>query len=176
MFACDWDGVSPDIITLGKALGGGVMPIGAIVAAPEVWTIFDDNPIIHSSTFGGNPLACAAALAALDVLEQEHLADRAGERGRQLLEGLGQAAANYPDMVTEVRGRGLLVGMEFPDSDLGGLTISALGQRQVLAAFALNEPRVLRFEPPAVISTEQVDQVSQAVGEALAQTAAVLEM
>ena len=174
MFACDWEGVSPDIITLGKALGGGVMPIGAIVAAPEVWTIFDDNPIIHSSTFGGNPLACAAALAALDVLEQEHLAERSSERGRQLREGLRQAAANYPDMVTEVRGRGLLVGVEFTDSDLGGLTISALAQRQVLTAFALNEPKVLRFEPPAVISAEQVDQVSQAVSEALAQTTAIL--
>jgi len=176
MFACDWEDVTPDIMTLGKALGGGVMPIGAAIATPQVWTVFEDSPIIHSSTFGGNPLACAAALAALDVLEQEHLADKCAQRGEQLLSGLGEAAANYPDMVTEVRGRGLLVGMEFTDSDLGGLTITALGQRQILAAFALNDPRVLRFEPPAIISAQQVDQVIQAVGEALAQTAAILEM
>ncbi len=175
MFACDWEDVTPDIMTLGKALGGGVMPIGAVVGRPEVWTIFGDNPIIHSSTFGGNPLACAAALAALEVLVDENLANKCAERGEQLLVGLSEAAANYPAMVTEVRGRGLLVGMEFTDSDLGGLTITALGQRQILVAFALNDPRVLRFEPPAIISAEQVEQVIQAVGEALAQTAAILE-
>jgi len=176
MFACDWEQVTPDIITLGKALGGGVMPIGAVVGRPEVWAILDENPIIHSSTFGGNPLACTAALAALDVLEQEHLADKCAQRGAQLLAGLSEAAAGYPEMISAVRGKGLLVGMEFTDSDLGGLTITALGQRQILAAFALNDPRVLRFEPPAIISAEQVDQVIQAVGEALAQTAAILEM
>jgi len=176
MFACDWDEVAPDIMTLGKALGGGVMPIGAAIATPQVWTIFEDSPIIHSSTFGGNPLACAAALAALDVLIDENLANKCAERGEQLLAGLSDAAADYPEMVSAVRGKGLLVGMEFTDSDLGGLTIGALAQRQVLVAFALNEPRVLRFEPPAIISAEQVDQVIRTVGEALAQTAALLEM
>ncbi len=176
MFACNWEEVAPDIIVLGKALGGGVMPIGAIVARPELWTMFQDNPIIHSSTFGGNPLACAAALAGLDVLETEQLADKALARGQQLLEGLRRAAAGYPNMVTEVRGKGLLVGMEFADSDLGGLTISGLVQRQVLTAFALNDPKTLRFEPPAVITAEEVDQVIGAVSEALAQTAAMLEM
>jgi len=176
MFACDWEEVAPDIITLGKALGGGVMPIGAAIATPQVWTIFEDSPIIHSSTFGGNPLACAAALAALEVITDENLANKCAERGEQLLAGLGEAAADYPEMISAVRGKGLLVGMEFTDSDLGGLTISALAQRQILAAFALNDPRVLRFEPPAVISAQQVDQVIQAVGAALAQTAALVEM
>ncbi len=176
MFACDWQEVAPDIITLGKALGGGVMPIGAAVATPQVWTIFEDSPIIHSSTFGGNPLACAAALAALQVITDENLAEKCAQRGEQLLAGLSGVAANYPEMISAVRGKGLLVGMEFTDSDLGGLTISALAQRQILVAFALNDPRVLRFEPPAIISAQQVDQVIQAVGEALAQTAELLEM
>ena len=151
------------------------MPIGAVVATPPVWTIFEDNPLLHSSTFGGNPLACTAALTALSVIEEENLAQKCAARGHQLLDGLQQAAANYPEMVTEVRGRGLLVGMEFTDSDLGGLVITALAQRQILVAFALNAPKVLRFEPPAVISVEQVDQIIQAVSEALAQTAALLE-
>lgn len=176
MFACDWEEVAPDIITLGKALGGGVMPIGAAIATPQVWTIFEDNPLIHSSTFGGNPLACAAALATLEVLIDENLASKCARRGEQLLAGLAEAAADYPEMISAVRGKGLLVGIEFTDSDLGGLTITALAQRQILAAFALNDPRVLRFEPPAIISAQQVDQVIQAVGEALAQTAAILEM
>ncbi len=176
MFACDWEEVAPDIITLGKALGGGVMPIGAAIATPQVWTIFEDSPIIHSSTFGGNPLACAAALAALEVLIEENLANKCAQRGEQLLAGIAGAAADYPEMINAVRGKGLLVGVEFTDSDLGGLTITALAQRQILAAFALNDPRVLRFEPPAIISAQQVDQVIQAVGEALAQTAELIEM
>ncbi len=176
MFACDWEEVCPDIMTLGKALGGGVMPIGAVVATPRVWTVFEDNPMIHSSTFGGNPLACAAAQAALGVITDENLVNKCAQRGEQLLTGLSQIAADYPQMVSAVRGKGLLVGVEFANSDLGGLVISALAQRQVLVAFALNDPRVLRFEPPGIISTEQVEQVIQAVGEALAQTAALLEI
>jgi len=176
MFACDWEEIAPDIITLGKALGGGVMPIAATVATPPVWAIFEDSPIIHSSTFGGSPLACAAALAALGVLIEEDLAEKCAQRGEQLLAGLAQVAADYPQIVRAVRGKGLLVGMEFTDSDLGGLAISALAQRRILAAFALNDPRVLRFEPPALISAQQVDQVIEATSKALAQTAAILEM
>ncbi len=176
MFACDWEEIAPDIITLGKALGGGVMPIAATVATPPVWAIFEDSPIIHSSTFGGSPLACATALAALGVLIEEDLAEKCAQRGEQLLAGLAQVAADYPQIVRAVRGKGLLVGMEFTDSDLGGLAISALAQRRILAAFALNDPRVLRFEPPALISAQQVDQVIEATSKALAQTAAILEM
>ncbi len=175
MFACDWEEIAPDIITLGKALGGGVMPIGAAIATPQVWTIFEDSPLIHSSTFGGNPLACAAALAALEVITDENLVNKCAERGDQLLAGLGETATDYPEMISAVRGKGLLVGIEFTDSDLGGLTITALAQRQVLAAFALNDPRVLRFEPPAIISAQQVDEVIQATSQALAQTAAILQ-
>ena len=68
LFACQHWGVAPDIMTLAKALGGGVMPIGAFTATPEVWKAFEPNPLLHSSTFGGNELACAAGLAALAVL------------------------------------------------------------------------------------------------------------
>jgi len=176
MWACDWDGVAPDIMTLGKAIGGGVMPLGVMVATPAVWGIFKKNPYIHTSTFGGNPLACAAALAALDVLAEEGLAAKAGERGAQLLAGVAPLAAQYPGIVSGVRGRGLLVGVEFTDSDIGGLVIAGLMQEQILAAYALNNPEVLRLEPPAVITAEQVEQVVAGLGAAVAHAVELLGM
>ncbi len=175
MFCCQWEEVAPDIMTLGKALGGGVMPIGAFTARPQIWRIFEENPWVHSSTFGGNPLACSAALAALEVIEQEQLCQKAAARGAQLLEGVSALAAKYPGIIKDVRGRGLLVGVEFGDSDIGGLVITGLGQRGILAAYALNNPEVLRLEPPAVVSEGQIDECVQALDEAVAQTVELLE-
>jgi putrescine aminotransferase len=176
MWACDWDGVTPDIMTLGKAIGGGVMPLGVMVARPAVWDIFKVNPYIHTSTFGGNPLACAVALAALDVLEEEGLAEKAAARGAQLLAGVEPLADQYPGIVSDVRGRGLLVGVEFTDSDIGGLVIAGLMQEKILAAYALNNPEVLRLEPPAVISAVQVERVVAGLGAAVAHVVELLGM
>ena len=175
MFCCDHEGVAPDIMCLGKALGGGVMPIGAFVATPEVWTIFRENPMIHTSTFGGNPLACAAALAALDVIEQEGIVERCRVLGDALLARAQAIAAEFPNVIVEARGKGLLVGVEMVDSDLGGLVIAALAQRGVLCAYTLNNPKVLRFEPPALITEEQMDTVMQALHESVAQALAIIE-
>lgn len=176
LWACDWDRVAPDIMTVGKAIGGGVMPLAAFIARPEIWDVFADNPYIHSSTFGGNPLACAASLAALEVLQEEDLVERARVRGEQLLAGTKAAAAEFPEMVKDVRGRGLLVGVEFADSDVGGLVISGLLQHGILAAFAINNREVLRLEPPAVITEAEVDRVCDGLRAALQHTAALLEM
>ena len=150
------------------------MPIGAVVARPPVWEVFADNPYLHTSTFGGSPLACAAALAALASLQEPHVAESCRARGSQLLEGCRELQATYPETVTAVRGRGLLVALEFADSDLGGLVISGLVQRRVLAAFALNAPQVLRLEPPAIITEKEVQLVLSALRGALADTAALL--
>jgi putrescine aminotransferase len=173
-WACDWEGVVPDIMTLGKALGGGVMPIGAFVARPPVWDIFEENPYIHTSTFGGNPLACAAALAAIAEMERLDVPALCAARGEQLLEGCRQAAQAYPDLVCDVRGRGLLVAVEFTDSDVAGLVIAGLAQRKILAAYVLNNPKVLRFEPPAVITPEEVTYVVRSLAESMAQVKTIL--
>lgn len=172
--ACDWEEVCPDMITLGKALGGGVMPVAAIVARPPVWDVFAENPYIHTSTFGGNPLACAAALAALQELQEQEVTAQCAQRGRQLLEGCHRLAEQHPDLVTAVRGRGLLVAVQFSDPDIGGLVIAGLLQQHILAAFALNAPEVLRLEPPAIISEEEVNLLLAALAESLQQTAALL--
>lgn len=174
MWACDWEGVVPDLMTVGKAIGGGVMPLGAFVARPELWRIFEENPYLHTTTFGGNPLACAAGLAALDEIERLDLCRASAERGAQLMDGLTALAAEHEGMITDVRGRGLIVGVEFSDPDIAGLVIAGLAGRNIIAAYGLNNPGVVRFEPPLIITAEQIDEVLAAVGAALTDTAAML--
>jgi putrescine aminotransferase len=173
MFACNAEDVVPDIMTLGKALGGGVMPVGAFTSTAEIWDIFRENPLIHTSTFGGNPMACRAAIVALEIIADEQICDKARERGEQLLQGLREVTAEYDDVIVEVRGRGLLVGVEFTDSDVGGMAIAGMGSRGVLSAYTLNDPKVVRFEPPAIITPEQVDTVVAAFAKGVEAAAEV---
>ncbi len=176
VFACDWYGVAPDIMCLGKALGGGVMPVGAFVATAPVWSVFHDNPLIHTSTFGGNPLACAAARAALKLVRQGQLCEAARDRGAQLLGRMQAIGDEFPDLIQEVRGKGLLVGVQFADADVGGLVIAGLAQRRILCGYGLNDPHTLRFEPPAVITESEVDHAATAFHEAVQQAEAILQM
>jgi putrescine aminotransferase len=174
MFACQlWD-VVPDIMCLAKALGGGVMPIGATIARPQIWRIFQENPLIHSSTFGGNPLACAAALATLEVIEGENLPQKAEKIGNYLLGELQSIKQKYPKLIKDVRGKGLLLGVEFTDEDIGLLTITFLIKRGVLVAYALNNPKVMRLEPPLIISEELLKRVIEALLKSLQDVEKVL--
>ncbi|MFO7945867.1 MAG: aminotransferase class III-fold pyridoxal phosphate-dependent enzyme [Armatimonadota bacterium] len=175
-WGCDHEAVVPDIISLGKALGGGVMPIGAFAARAEVWEMFAQNPYVHSSTFGGNPLACAAASAAVDVLIDEDIATQCEQKGQRLLAGIQQVGAEFSDVIEDVRGRGLLVGVEFVDSDIASLVIAQLIGGQILTAFTLNEPKVVRLEPPACITDDEVDHVIEVFQQAAASTTAMLDM
>lgn len=176
MFAAEHEGVQPDLMTLAKALGGGVVPIGALVGTGEVWEqVLSENPLLHTSTFGGNPLACSCALAALDVVEQERLPQRAAERGNQMKQGLGQVASTRPDLIAEVRGIGLMLGVEFAMDEVAELVIAHLLKRGVIAAYTLNNPRVIRFEPPLIITEQEVDRAVNAFGEAVEETAGLLQ-
>jgi len=174
MFACEHWGVEPDIMTLAKSLGGGVMPIGAIMGTPEVWEVFEDNPLIHSSTFGGNPLACAAALAALEVIEEENLPRKAAEAGEKILAGLGLLQTRHSRIIMDVRGLGCLIGIEFADSDVGGLMISSLAARKVLIAFTLNDYRVLRIEPALGIGDSDIERLLSTMEEALCEVGSIV--
>ena len=151
------------------------MPIGAFSARPEIFEVFDENPYIHSSTFGGNPLACAAGVAALDVIREEGLLEQAQEKGRHLLQGLRQIQRQYPGVIAEVRGRGLLIGLELATEGVTGMMISELLNRHVIIIHSLNNPKVIRVSPPAVISFEQVELVLEAVAAGAAQSAEVIE-
>ena len=108
-----WD-VVPDIMPLAKALGGGVMPAGAIVMRPHVWEPFTENPFLHTTTFGGNPLACAAAIAAIHVTLEEDLPGQAAAKEAYLLPKLRGLARRYDDIIVEARGKGLLLAPGVP--------------------------------------------------------------
>jgi putrescine aminotransferase len=169
LFACDLAGVVPDVMTLAKGLSGGVMPIGAYVARPGVWNAaYAKDPLLHTSTFGGNPLACAAALAALDVLVEDDLAANARARGAELLAGAQAIAAKYQDVIADVRGVGLLVGVELRNEGYGGTIIPELLKRGVTAAWTLNQQRVIRLEPPLIVDATQIATALRAFDEACA--------
>ena len=159
MFAVEHSGVVPDILTLAKSLGSG-MPIGAMVARPEVCNL---PPGSHGSTFAGSPVSCAAALATLDVLVEECLADRARDLGVRALERLGDIAQGS-DRVREVRGLGLMLGIELRER--AGKYLSALLDRGVLVIPA--GATVIRLLPPLVIAEHELDQGLDAIGEVLA--------
>ncbi|HYZ16082.1 MAG TPA: aspartate aminotransferase family protein [Candidatus Acidoferrum sp.] len=169
MFACDLDPVVPDVMTLAKGLSGGVIPIGAYVARPSVWNAaYAKAPLLHTSTFGGNELACAAALAALDVLVDDDLASNARERGAQLLAGARAVAERFPAVIADVRGAGLLVGVELRNEGYGGTIIPELLKRGVTAAWTLNQQRVIRLEPPLIVTAAQIDEALHAFDAAVA--------
>lgn len=159
LFAVQHDGVVPDLMTLAKALGGGVMPIGAVVGRPEAWQFFNQAPLIHTSTFGGNPLATAVALEALKVTLDEDLPGQARRKGQWFLSALNELAKRHPTVLTEVRGRGLMIGLEVPDAGIGGALMSELFQRKVIAVYTYNNERVIRMIPPLIITDAQLSTV-----------------
>jgi acetylornithine/LysW-gamma-L-lysine aminotransferase len=153
-FACEHYGIEPDILTMAKAMAGG-LPMGAIAIGPRVQQI---QPGTHSSTFGGNPLACAAACAVLDVMQTERLPERAAEIGAYFLEQLNKIESKQ---IREIRGLGLMIGMELRTKV--GPALRELMERGVLVAAA--GTTVLRYLPPLVITPEDVDTVTTHVAE-----------
>lgn len=167
MFASELYGVVPDIICLAKAFGGGVMPAGAIVAREEVFKSWFDNPFMHTTTFGGNPLACAAAIATIGVLLEERLPERAEEVGAYFLRELKQAAKGHEDKVLEIRGQGMMIGIEFHKDEIGYEVSKGMFDRGVLVAGTLINSKTIRIEPALTISYEEVDQVVSTFKETL---------
>lgn len=160
MFACEHDGVSPDLLCLAKSMGGG-LPIGAVALGPRVHDLPSGS---HGSTFGGNPLACAAAAAAIRVTRDEDLPARAAASGARLLDGLRRIDS---PRVREVRGLGLMIGVELRERVRP--TLAALQVRGILALQA--GMTTLRLLPPLIITDEQIDLVLQGVADVLHQPA-----
>ena len=174
LFCVEHDGVTPDIMTLAKALGGGVVPIGAFIARPRLWEEFRRDPYLHSSTFGGNPLACRAAIATLEVLTEEGLAGRAESLGTRFMDGLRAVGARHPAVVRAVRGRGLMIGLEFTHSDYALLISAEAGHRGVITFYTLNKPEVIRIEPPLVITLDLIDRALGGIEGAVAEAERLL--
>jgi putrescine aminotransferase len=152
LFAVEHWGVEPDLLVLAKALGGGVVPAGAILGTPNVWQALKGRPLIHTSTFGGNPLACVAGRKTLEILQRDGLVARAAESGEWLLSELEKLRQEFPHLIAQVRGLGLMIGLECTGEQHAGALISGLLKHHVLAVYTLNQPKVIRLEPPLTIS------------------------
>lgn len=175
MFACEHYGVVPDIMTLAKGLGGGVLPLGAFISTAEIWKVFEENPLMHSSTLGGNPLSCVAGIETLKILQEENIPAQAAEKGTCFLDRLKALQEEFPDIIREVRGLGLLIGMELFAEDAASLLAMEMAQRKVLVVYTLNNPKVIRLEPPLTITYEEIDIVLSALYESLAGVRAIIQ-
>lgn len=155
-WASEHTGVIPDLMCIGKSAGGGVMPVGACLGTAAVWARYIDNPFLFTSTFGGNPLSMAAMIAAVNVVFDDDLLGRATLRGKQLKDGLCKIAVGFPDLIKEVRGVGLMVGVEFMSNAIGIAWSRTLFRRRILVSGTLVSATTIRVCPPLVISETEI--------------------
>ena len=180
MWRCDYEGVTPDIMTYGKASSGGLVPITGIIARP--WTyeksgvgtgcegkMFENPWILGSPTFGGNPLACAAFISTIRYMLENDLPALSKAKGEKYLAGLQKLHEKYPKVLTTSRGAGMLICMEFPTDEIGHEVTKALFARKVMTAGTLVNAQTVRIEPPLVQADETIDKVLAALDEALAE-------
>ncbi|MGZ8398212.1 MAG: aminotransferase class III-fold pyridoxal phosphate-dependent enzyme [Gemmatimonadales bacterium] len=159
LWGVDHWNVVPDIMCVGKSIGGGVMPLSAFISTAAIWEVMIPYPIIHSKTFGGNPLACAAGLAAIQVTLEEDLPGQAAAKGEFLLRELGCLQQKYPQVLEDAHGKGLLIGMEFPVQEIGWQVASGLFKRGVLVAGTYSRAQVIRIEPALGIPMELLQEM-----------------
>lgn len=164
--------VVPDILTVAKSLGGGVMPIGAFCSTEEIWQcMMYPNPFIHTTTTGGGALACSAAIAAIKVTLRDRLWEQAAAKGDYLIPKLEELAAKYPQIYAKITGKGLLIGQHFHDPEIGYKVAAGLFKRGVLVAGTLTSAHTIRIEPPLVITYEQIDEVLNRLSDTLSEVA-----
>ncbi|XP_074269577.1 ornithine aminotransferase, mitochondrial [Silene latifolia] len=165
MLACDWEDVRPDVVILGKALGGGVIPVSAVLADKDVMLCI--QPGEHGSTFGGNPLASAVAVASLDVLREEGLVERSAKSGVELRQLLSEVKSRFPEFIKEIRGKGLFNAVELNSNALSPVSAYdiclKLKERGVLAKPTHNT--IIRLTPPLSISSEELKHGAEALAE-----------
>jgi putrescine aminotransferase len=166
-WGADLGGVVPDVLLAGKILGGGVMPVGGVVASAPLFAPLNADPLLHSSTFAGSPLAAAAVSATIGVIKSEGLIDRARELSGQIRGMVADAVSAYcPHLVTEVRGEGLLIGVDFISPDLATEFLIGLLDANVIPSYSLNSNSVLRLTPPAILDAADLDWLGRAVTSA----------
>jgi putrescine aminotransferase len=166
-----WD-VVPDIVSMAKSLGGGVMPVGAFCSTEEIWQcMMYPNPFIHTTTTGGGALACSAAIAAIHVTLRDRIWEQAAAKGDYLIPRLQALAEQYPQILHEITGKGLLIGMHFHNPKVGYRVAAGLFKRGVLVAGTLISAQAVRIEPPLVITYHQIDEVLNRLADTLAEIA-----
>jgi putrescine aminotransferase len=166
-WGADREAVTPDIMLVGKNLSGGVVPVAAIVATEAAYKPFDRDPFLHSSTFAASPVAMAAAAAAVKAIGEHDLVAAAAHLGAQLIDGLSEImTTTCPHLVTEIRGVGLLIGIEMRHEQLAGDLVLELLDRHVLVNHSLNAHTVVRLTPPAIMTSLQICWLLEAFADA----------
>jgi putrescine aminotransferase len=152
------EGIRPDILLSGKALGGGVIPAAATITTPEIFSVLDRDPILHTSTFSAAPIAMAAVCGAIRAIREDGLVERAAELGTRLLIELDRIMTAYlPHHPCEVRGAGLLIGIDFADPAMAADLLLALAGNDIVANMSLNSDHVVRLTPPAIMTESEVE-------------------
>ncbi len=168
LLACDHAGVRPDVLILGKALSGGVLPVSAVLADDEVMLTI--KPGEHGSTFGGNPLACAVAMEALAVVEEEQLASNAEVMGVFFREGLSRLQEQYPGVISAVRGRGLLNAVEIVAQEDGRTAWDLCVALKDMGLLAKpTHGHIIRFAPPLVITEGEMREALEIISQTVSQ-------
>jgi putrescine aminotransferase len=168
IFGVDHWNVAPDIMCFGKALGGGVVAMSGFFSTAKIWKCLEPNPFMHTTTTGGNPLACAAALAQITVLIEEDLAGQASQKGEYIISKFKVLQEKYPHILSEFRGRGLLLAMVFPTDEIGYKVAAGLFSRKVLTAGTLTNAKSIRIEPALTVSYEIIDEMLSRVEDTFA--------
>lgn len=161
-----WD-VTPDIMCFGKALGGGVVAMSGFFSTAKIWKCLEPNPFMHTTTTGGNPLACAAAMAGITVMLEEDLPRQAAEKGEYITKRFNVFKEKYPNILKDFRGKGLLLAMVFPTDEIGYKVAAGLFSRKVLTAGTLTNARSIRIEPALNVSYELIDEMLRRVEDTL---------
>ncbi len=197
LFACEWEDVVPDILCLAKSLGGGIMPIGAFITTSDLWKKAygtSEKCTLHTSTFGGNAWASAAAIEAVNQIINNDLAGQARDKGKYLLDKLNEFKNEYK-IIKQVRGKGLLIGIEFEENTgninkltkgfadkmskefIGSMVAGELmNNYNIITAYTLNNPNVIRLEPPLIVDYSQLDEVIEALNKSLSKNNNILKI
>ncbi len=164
LWGAERDDVVPDVLLAGKALSGGVMPVSAALCSAEAFAPLNREPLLHTSTFAGNPLAAVAAKTSVEVIQEEQLVTRSHSLGQRLLPAIRAIMIQQcAHLVSEVRGLGLLIGIEFAEESRATRFIFELLQRGVVASHSLNAGYVVRLTPPAVMGEAEIEWLLSAV-------------
>jgi putrescine aminotransferase len=168
-FACEHSGVVPDLMTVAKSMGGGLYPSAALLyrKLPAVVDFLGEHPDFHPTT-GGADLGCVVSLAVMDSIEEEGLCQRAEVLGARLRGALEELKGEYPRIIKEVRGLGLMVGIEYIHEFLGPMMSDALARNGIFAAYSGNAPQVMRFMPPPAMSDEEMERLIAGIRAAVA--------
>lgn len=167
MFCCEHYGVTPDIMTLAKSLGGSVYPISAVVYNERVSRFVEENPEAIESTTGGTDLACVVGQAVIDCIVRNDIPAHVARVGDYMGRGLDRLASKYGKLVHEVRRKGLMIGLEYTHDMMGPLMSFFLGMNGVLAVFSGNNPKVMRIMPPIVLNESEADRLLDALDKAM---------